>query len=274
MRNEIKDELTTLRIKAKENRKKKACNSLIIVALAVVFYLISYFEPQLSGFFVLFLVTTALGGFYIFVDAIPSLIQPLPPISQAFKKIVSAIDWLENSKIDLAYKEAYSCLKQAHKILSDIELDELEWYEDVNQTVEQFIENLQLVVLPATEKSKIRKEDLEEIAVALSSMDVSKLAQMNKSLETQPDYEKVKPSPQKTEIYLKKLKENMPVRLLFANIISFLVVLVPIWLHSMIFQNIFADYFSNIMNFLTFLGIVIGLGALIYGIIKRKKHNS
>lgn len=279
MRNEIKDQLTTLQIEAKETRKKKAYNIITIIAIALIFYLISYLEPQLNAFFLLlFIIAALLGGYYVIVNAIPSLVQPLPQTSYAFKKMAHAIDVLENSKSQLAYKEAYSCLKQAQKILNDIELDELEWYEDVNQTVKQFIENLQLVVLPATEKSKIRTEDLEEIAIALASMNPSKMEETNKNLETNPTYAKIKQPKKKAETFLKKIGENRhiglllsnkPVRFLLSNLFSFFVILAAILIQSFASHTNFWDSLSNTTNFLAFLGIVIMLGIGIYSITKR-----
>jgi hypothetical protein len=122
MRNEIKDVLTTLKIEAKEERKQKGRNILIIIFLAVIFYLIPYFNPQLNGLYILCFLLILFGGFYMVFIGFPSLIFPLKSTSRAFKKIVNAIEILENSKNRIAYKEAFNCLNRAYKILDDCKI--------------------------------------------------------------------------------------------------------------------------------------------------------
>jgi hypothetical protein len=208
MKDEIKDKLAALRIEGRQTRKRKARNVLIIFVIVVVSYFISTLDEQLGNFLAVTFLVGIMGGIYILIDAVPSLVQPLPKESYAFKKMVSAIELLENSKSEVVYIEAANYLKHAHKLLKEIELDELRWYERTNRNVKEFIENLQLVIIPATANAKIELEDLEKSAIALSSMDDTKLAKVNDFFEKKTTYEKTKPPPERTEVIVKKLRES------------------------------------------------------------------
>lgn len=208
MRKEIQNILTTLEIEGKETRKKTARNILIVVILATGFYLIPYFYMQLSALWAIDFLISGIGVGYIVFEAIPTLYQPLKKEFYAFKRIARAIEILEKSNESVAYEEAYRCLKHAHKILKDIKLKDLEWYAKTNQTLNRFLENLQLIILPAIAGSYIWKEHLEEIALALSSTNASKIEAVNERLEAEPSYRKAKPPPRKTEIFARKFRES------------------------------------------------------------------
>lgn len=189
MRKEIQSILTTLEIERKETRKETARNILIVVILATTFFLIPYFYPQFSVFYVVFVLIMIFGGIVV-MDSIGTLYQPLKTESYAFKKIARAIQILEKSKKPITYEEAYRCLKHAHKILKNIELKDLEWYTKTNQTLKKFLKNLQLIVLPATRDSKIKTEHLEEIALAIHSLNPSQIETINETLEKETAYKK------------------------------------------------------------------------------------
>lgn len=226
MRKEFETALLELRIEGRELRKQKARNILTIVILAIVFYLIPYFFPQLSQIFALFVVTAVLGGMYILFQAIPSLYQPFRSELYAFKKIVRAIETLEKSSEPIAYEEAHRFLKHALKILKEIELDNLDWYDEINQTLNRFLENLQLILLPAIAKSNIKKEHSEEIALALYSENPSKIQAVNKTLESEPSYKKAKPQPRKIEMFTKKFRESTIGKLLYSLALGYGLVLI------------------------------------------------
>ena len=206
MRKEIEKELLELQILTKETRRKNARNIPIVVILAITFFLIPYFYPELNMLWGVFLLIMIFGG-SIFLGSITILYQPLKAEFYAFKKITRAIQILEKSKEPIAYEEAYRCVKHAHKILKKIELDELKWYEKINQTIKQFLENLQLIVLPAIRNSNIKIEHLEEFALAVLSINPSEIEAMNERLESESSYKKVKPPPRKIEILTKRLRE-------------------------------------------------------------------
>jgi hypothetical protein len=208
MKDEIEKALVGLQIEGKEARKTKARNILIIVAFAVLFYLVPYAYPQYSALFVIFALLALFGGIYIVWDAIPAIYQPLKPEFYAFKEIARTVQILEKSNEPIAYEEAYRCLRHAHRILENIDLDDLGWYDETNETVKRFLENLQSIVLPAITNNNIRKEHLREIAIALYSMDPSRIAKVNKTLETETTYKKSGPSQTKVEAFTKKLQET------------------------------------------------------------------
>lgn len=208
MKREIEKALVRLEIEGRETRKTKARNILVIVAVAVLLYLIQFVYPQYSALLVIDALLVLFGGFYTIIDAIPSIYQPLKPEFHAFKEIARAIRLIYQSSDPIAYKEAYRCLRHAHEILTNISLDHLEWYNETNETLERFLENLQSIVLPAITNSNIKKEHLEEIAIALYSIDPSKITEVNKTLEAETNYQKSGPSQTKVEAFTKKLRET------------------------------------------------------------------
>jgi len=208
MKHEIEKALVRLEIEGRETRKTKTRNILAIVAVAVLLYLIQFVYPQYSALLVIDALLVLFGGFYTVIDAIPSIYQPLKPEFHAFKEIARAIRLIYQSSDPIAYKEAYRCLRHAHEILTNISLDHLEWYNETNETLKRFLENLQSIVLPAITNSNIKKEHLEEIAIALYSIDPSKIAEVNKALEAETSYQKSGPSQTKVEAFTKKLRET------------------------------------------------------------------
>jgi len=157
---------------------------LIIIVLTAFFYGVPIYYPQLNALQTIGVLIGVFGGIYIFFDAISTLIQPLRSEAHAFKKIAKAIEILERSKEPIAYKEAYHCIKKAYSILDDIELSELEWYEEVNQTFEQLLKNIRVLVLPAVNSHEITIRQLEEIAFAILSLNSKEVRKVNKKLES------------------------------------------------------------------------------------------
>ena len=207
MRQDIKSALLELQISGGETRKKKTRNiSISIILTGLFLWAIPYYYPQLSQLTVLGVIFVIITVFYAFFDAIPRLYQPLSPEFYAFKKIVNAIQTLEESSKPIAYKEAYRCLKNANEILKKMESIEPGWYSEVDGTLEHFYENLELRVLPATSNSRIKVSDLEEVALALYSTNTSKIKTINKTLESK--YDKSEPTPTKAEKLLKKFRQH------------------------------------------------------------------
>lgn len=239
MRKEIEKALLELEIEGKEARKKTARNISIIVTLAVAFYLIPYFYPQLQALFGIEVLIVLFGGMYVVFGAIPTLYQPLKQEFYAFQKIARAIELLEKSNEPIAYEEAYRCVNKAFKILKGIELKkDINLYEKINQTFEHFLENLQLIVLPAIANSNVKKEHLEEIALALNSINSSEIEVMNKTLESEPSYKKAKPPPRRMETFTRIFRESSIGRVLtfvscgigglFAFYVGYYVLFVPL----------------------------------------------
>jgi len=270
MRKEIQNKLFTLAVAAKKTRRQKTFNVVIIVLLALFLYLLIYKYGDIPIVIIPFALVLVFGGLYIFLIALPSLYQPLTKEDYAFREIAKAITILEELDSPMAYEEASHRIQSANNFLENITLYEPEWYARVNTTLARFIENMKLIVYPAVTKSKIKKQDLEEIAIALASADSSEIEKVNLKLETEPAYGKIKPPPQITEVFMKKFKENKPFRFIVANILSFFVVLVPLWFHSILFQTNLVDSFSNTTNFLAVLAIVIALGIGIYEVTKKR----
>jgi hypothetical protein len=207
MRKDIEKALVEMQIEAKEIRKRTVRNIIIILVLAIFLFLVPYTFPQLNALFGIDVLIIFFGGFYIVFEAISTLYKPLKREACAFQKIVRAIQILEKSKESITYEEAYRCVKNAHETLEDIELKNLEWYKETNNTIKQFLENLQLIVLPAIRNSNIKEEHLEEIALALRSVNPSEIKTVNKKLES--NYEKQKPSPRKIRMFAKTFQESM-----------------------------------------------------------------
>ena len=134
-----------------------------------------YIDYKSALYAVLAVLAGLLGAIYIVASAIPDIRQPLSSLDFAFKTIAKAIQLLKKSKSSkLAHEEASNLVRSACFTLSNVELDRLELYEGINKTFEQFVNNLKSLV-PEIADGKISSEDLEKIAVALSSRDTQKL---------------------------------------------------------------------------------------------------
>jgi hypothetical protein len=185
---QIDSALLELDIKARQKRKSIAYSVIIIVFLASLFFSIPYFYPQYSAIFAIDVLIILFGGVFAFIE-IPKLIQPLDPEFRAFRRIAQAIDVLKKSKTDIAYEEAYRDVQRAYETLKNISLSEdITWYKATNDIFKKFLKDLELIVLPAIRKSTIKKEHLEQMALAIYSLDPLKLAEVNKTLETESDY--------------------------------------------------------------------------------------
>jgi hypothetical protein len=237
--------LANLEIEAKETRKKTVRNILIIVLLSVIFYLIPYDIPQLSAMILVDVLIVILGGIWIAFSAISTLIQPLDNESYAFKEVTKAWITLEKSDDPIAYEEAYRCFKRAYITLSNLSLDELEWYKDTNFTLKRFFENMQLIVLPAIKNSKIKKEHLEQIALALHNTNVLKMATVNQMFEEEVEhgnYAKSAPPPKTMELLLKTFRESTIGRLIVSLIVGFGLVLIVCFIYSIGTQQDFITF--------------------------------
>lgn len=185
MHDEIKSGLVELDIKARQKRKSIESNIFIIIGLAIIFFLIPYFYPQYTVVFAIDVLIILLGGFYLVLGGIPKLIEPLEPEYSAFRKIAQAIKVLEESKKDVAYEEAHRDVERAYETLNSISLSEdIAWYKATNDIFKKFLKDLELIVLPAIGGSIIKIEHLEEIALAIYSLDPAKLDAVNKKLES------------------------------------------------------------------------------------------
>jgi hypothetical protein len=180
--------LKKLRIEAKKIRKRTAYRILGFVALTTVLILIGNFYSQLYALFAIGFLVGLVGAFYICFVGISNLIHPLQPEQRAFKKIAEAIDLLEASN-----EEAHDNVEDARRILKDRYLAEIGWYVETNLIFTRLLENIQLIVLPAIDESKIKKEDLEKTALAIASMDPAKAKEVNDLLEK--SYTKANPEP-------------------------------------------------------------------------------
>jgi len=227
MRKEIEDELFRLGIEAKETRRENAVIVLgvlfaFIVYIMLYYFLIQYRDPYLITFGIVFFV---LGGMILF-NSIQGLLNPLTRESSAFKKIAEGIGILEKSDDPIAYEEAYRCLKKANQILENLEekaLSDFSWYEGINQELKRFVENSELIILPAAKNSSIRKDDLEDVAVAFLGKDLSGLNAVNDILEKA--YQKQKPPPTAKEWFTRVFRETLAGRVLYCLALSYAIVL-------------------------------------------------
>lgn len=171
---EIQTKLINLEIETKQIRKKMSRNILIIVTLTIL-SILGYSYSGYSLFSLFAILIGLLGGIYIVLGAIPTIYQPLSHEDLAFKRIAKATELIRKCKGSiLALTEASKYVRSAYETLEDVSLYDLEWYEDINIVFKQFINNLKLLV-PMIIKGEIGSEDLEKIALALSSRNSSKL---------------------------------------------------------------------------------------------------
>jgi hypothetical protein len=189
---EIEKRLVTLEIEAEETRRGTARNIIIVVLLAVVFSLLSYSYPQYGIFIVIDMVILILGVVIgVVVIGLPILARPLRTEYRAFQRIARAIQVLEKSQEPVAYRKVLRDVTCAYNALSGISLTKgVEWHKKTNETLHKFLENLEMIVLPAIRDSVIRIDHLEEIALAVYSLDPAKIDAVNKTLEAESSYKK------------------------------------------------------------------------------------
>ena len=241
MRKEIEEKLTILQIEVKDIRRKTARNVGIVLGIIAVFYILYYYS-QLTAIFVINVLIILFGGIYIVFYAIPTLYNPLTPEENAFKKIVRAIEILEKSKESIAYKEAHRCLNKAYKILKNIELNDIEWYDETNQILERFFNNLKLIVLPAVVDSYIQMGHLEEIALAVYEADPDKIKAVNERLELEPNYKKSIVREREITTFMRKVKESMIGKVLFSLAFGYGIILTACLIYVVLTQQDFMTF--------------------------------
>lgn len=189
---QIETILDKLRMEASETRKRTGRNILIVFALALIFYFVTYEYPQAFFLFVIDILLTGLGGIYIILFAIPTLVQPLTREEYAFKKIAEAAKILKTfgeKKEPLALKKAHRDVEKAYRTLKGTELrTTIPWYRATNETFNEFMKSLQQIVLPAIDASIIETEHLEEIALAIYSLDPTRINEVNITLGAEKSY--------------------------------------------------------------------------------------
>jgi hypothetical protein len=171
---DIQAKITDLEIEAKRTRNKEALYIFLMTAVTVLLSVYGvYFRNGLLAVFAF--IIGSLEALYLLVIGVHTLLQPLSREDYAFKKIAEAINLLRKSKMSkLALEEASNCVRAAYIELANVSLDDLEWYDDVNTKFKKFVKNLRLLI-PEIANGKVNMEDLEKIAVAVSSRNSSKL---------------------------------------------------------------------------------------------------
>lgn len=209
MRKEIEDALLCLQIEARDTRKRTLVNVGGVISFAVFFYSLSYNYLQYEVIGIVDFLIIFFGGIYIAFEGIPTLYHPLKAEFRAFQKLARATQILEKSDSFVTREEAYRCVKHAHRILAKIELKkDIEWYDIVNKILEQFFENLQLRVLPAIISNRMKTEHLEDIALAMYNINPLEVEAINKKLEAEPTYTKIRPPPSIRKMFVRKIIES------------------------------------------------------------------
>ncbi len=191
---EIEKRLVKLEIEAKETRNRTTRNIIIVFFLVAVFSLLSYSYPQNGILIVIDILIMVIGVFIgIVVVGLPILARPLRTEYRAFQRIAHAIQVLEKSQEPVAYREVLRDVTYAYNALSGISLTKgVGWYKETNEILDKFLGNLETIVLPAIQDSAIRIDHLEEIALAVYSLDTAKIDAVNKTLEAESSYKDIK----------------------------------------------------------------------------------
>jgi len=187
---EIEKRLVKLKIEAKEIRIDTTRNIGIVVLLIILFFVLAHNYPQCGVFLVIDLLIILIGGVIgIGLFGLSSLVYPLRKEYRAFQKIADAAQILKKSADPTTYREALRDVTSAHNILYDMESAKgIEWYKETNEILDKFLKNLEKIVLPAIRDSVIIPEHLEEIALAVYSLDPKQIDVVNKTLESESSY--------------------------------------------------------------------------------------
>lgn len=219
--------LKGLQITESRNRKMAVRNILVAILVFIIFTLVAYFYT------LVFIITVLIDFFALLVllASISTWYKPLEPEQYAFRKIMEAIDSLDASS-EQASEEAYSNIKGAYKILNKRPLNKtIGWYERANMTFERLVKNLQLIVLPAVNDSEIKKEHLKEIALAINSMNLGKVREVNEMLES--NYDKTEPEPSAVKTLLTMARESTIGRILVSLIAGYSLILVICFFYAL-----------------------------------------
>jgi hypothetical protein len=240
----IENSLKKLKIQARKTRKKTASKILAVVVFMAVLILIGYYFPEFSAISV---IAGVLGTLYVIFDAVPKFIRPLEPEYRAFRKIAEAIDLLEASN-----EEAHDKVKAAHKILNGRILLHIGWYTETNSIFARLLENIELIVLPAIEDLKIKKEDLGKTALAIGNMNPAKAKEVNDFLEK--TYPKAIPEPKTA--FLTEIRESTVGRILGSLVLGYGLIIVVCSLYVIVTDQ-------NLPTFMKEKPDIIILGGLI-----------
>ncbi len=223
-----------LKLEAKATRRKYAKFLPYLIALVVALVLSSYLGYSYQGypyrseivalFFAGDYTTILIGGAFLII-IIRKLVNPLSQSQRAFQKIVNAIQTLDKSQERIAYEDAYLSLKGALKNLEKLSsfLTGLTWYAGINKEINQFIEDIKLIVLPLTLDSTIKKADLEDVALALYSKNADELNKVSTALEEK--YHKSEP-PAKQETMWHEFSQTRLGRLAISLCLGYALILV------------------------------------------------
>jgi hypothetical protein len=164
------------------------------------------------------------------------LYRPLDLEQYAFREVAKAIDVL-----DVSNEEAYNYIEKACDTLKERTLRRVGWYKEANETVSRFLENLQLIVLPAIHDSKMAKEHLQAIALTIASMNIAETKTMNEMLES--NYEKAKPKAKAIHTLLTTIRTTIMWKILVSLASGYVLILAICFLYAI----------GTSQNFMTFL---------------------
>lgn len=186
---EIEKRLVKLKIEAKEIRRNTASTIGLVVLLAIAFFVLYYFSLHYAILLAIDILIIIIGGVGIIFVGLPNLVYPLRKEYRAFQKIADAAQVLEKSKEPAAYREALRDVTSAYNILNSLELAKsVDWYKKTNEILDKLLKNLEKIVLPAVRESVIVTEHLEELALAVYSLDPAQIDAVNKTLESESTY--------------------------------------------------------------------------------------
>lgn len=191
MQEKIETALVKLEIRRRRRRYRTTAKIFLTIAVALTFFVIAYLNTNYPFLAFVDVMIVLFGTVFIVFSWVPTLIQPLEPEYYAFKNVADAIRVLEKLKEDIGYNEAYWSVRVAYNALDGLSLNEsFAWYKTTNETFRKFLKNLELIVLPAVKGANIKLEHLEEIALAIYSLDPAELDTVNKTLEAESSYKK------------------------------------------------------------------------------------
>jgi len=244
MQSEIEGEFLKAKKEARDVRRRKGTYIIIICLLIVLFFIIPYsWGPSLTGLYAIEVIIVFVGGMYIFFSAAPSVFQPLPVEKQAFIQVYNAIEVLRKSKEPIAFQESLKYLEKADRILDAQFLYEKKWYERTNQSLLEFRGNLTYLIIPSTEKFKIKVEHLEEIALALSKMDPERIKEINQKLESEPTYVKIQPQLQKPLMTI--LRESKIAKIGYSLSLGYVLIVVICVIYVTVTGQDFSTFVKN-----------------------------
>ncbi len=259
MQEEISNALAEIEIAVKNARrhtKKTAVTTgVIVIPYVVLTAWIGLTYPILLSAWFVFSFFPMLFALLYFVGSLYYYIWPYSSELSAFRKIANVGEILSRQNKSLAYEEAYQCSVEAFRIFRKINLSDLVWYKETTDALARFKDNFELIVLPAIVGHRMKKEHMEQVALAIYSQDISRIKETNALLES--SYERGKRPQKEPAFSVKAISKSKAGSFLISLCLSFGLVLALCLIYVFLTQQDFVSFAKDRPDIIILGGLIV-----------------